>query len=98
MPPETKTYGCRKRLMEYQASSRCAAGAVTCNGARGRAQRQEALRGSAVPDRSEGICIPSALNPAATHPAKFSGGWKRREPSTRLTSTNDWNRLQEEAG
>ncbi len=72
VPPETQTYGCWKRLLECHVSSRSAPGAVACNGARGGAQRQEALRGSAVPGRSEGICIPSALSPPKTNPAKFS--------------------------
>ena len=69
VPPETQTYGCRKRLLECHVSSRGAAGAVACNGACVGAQRQEALRGSAVPARSEGICIPSALTPPKTNPA-----------------------------
>ena len=52
--PETKTYCCRKRVRECHLSSRSALGAVACNGAHGRRQRQEAQRASAVPARSEG--------------------------------------------
>ena len=98
VPPETQTYVCRKRLVEYHVNSRSAAGAVACNGARGGAQRQEALRVSAVPGRSEGICIPSALTPPKTNQAKFSASSTRRANCTSLPSTNDLNRLQANAG
>ncbi len=53
--PETKTYGCRKRLQERHLNSRTALSAVACNGAYGRLEWPEALRASAEPTRSEGI-------------------------------------------
>ena len=98
VPPETQTYGCRKRLLECHVVSRSAAGAVACNGARGRAQGREALRGSAVPARSEGISISSALTPPDINPAKLIGGSKRRTTPKSMARTSDLNGVQMHAG
>ena len=95
VPPETQTYGCRKRLLECQVSSRSAAGAVACNGARGGAQRQEALRGSAVPARSEGICIASALTSPQGKPSQIQ---RELEAENSAQEHGEYQRLEPDAG
>ena len=93
-PPYPKSYGTWKTLRDRRSTCRSVAGAVACNGARGRTQRQEALRASAVPARGEGTCIHSALTPPrqrsqiqreleAENSAQEHDKYQRLEPAAR---------------
>ena len=97
-PPYTKSYGTWKTLRERHSSSRSSSAAVVCSGAHSSRPRQEALRASAVPARSEGICTQSALTSPMANQAKFSGSSKRGTPPKSMASTNDLNWLRAAAG
>ena len=70
-PPQLQSYGGWKYLPERYGSSRSVAGAVACNGERGRTQEREALRASAVPARSDVICTHSALTSPQGKPCQI---------------------------
>ena len=70
-PPYPKSYGTWKTLRERHSSSRSPSVAVDCSGAHGSRPRQEALRASAVPARSEGICTHSALTSPQGKPSQI---------------------------